>query len=120
MIKIKNLRAYKKSLESVGIKENASEHNFRLQAKDNGLTVTKQGYADFMVLDGNNNVLAFVEVKPKRTSHLKKHQNIFKRFCEQNGHLFIKWCTKDDFPIDLINKEKEKRLAKMDGLSYKS
>lgn len=56
------------------------------------LSVIKKGMPDFMILDENNEILGFVEVKRDDLNDtLREEQRYFKRFCKKHNISYQVW-----------------------------
>ena len=62
------------------------------------LNITKRGFPDFMVVDKNDNFVAFVECKTER-GKLRYEQDIFRKFCERYNIPFYIWRPNDELPF---------------------
>lgn len=73
---------------------NIAENEASTIFKELGIEYTRRGYPDFTLIE-NDEIVAFVEVKPNQTKSLRKHQILFQKMCEKYGIPFIKWHPED-------------------------
>lgn len=73
---------------------NVPEHLATEHLKELGVEYARRGYPDFAVIR-NNEIIGFIEVKPKEDTELRVNQKMFQRMCEKYGIPFIKWCPDD-------------------------
>jgi hypothetical protein len=77
-----SLRKYSKVLRARGDYRNPSEQLFKELCDAEIISYHRRGYPDFMILR-QNEIIGFVEVKPRGTKFLRPGQERFKRFCER-------------------------------------
>lgn len=83
--------------------KNKAEEEFRAISKINNVICVRKGYPDFMLLDDNEEIIGFVEVKPK-AEKLRAGQVRFEKFCKRYGIPFVKWIPGDPFPeLEIVN-----------------
>lgn len=82
---------------------NISENEASEILREVGVEYTRRGYPDFMLIK-NDEIIGFIEVKPRENKELRKHQILFQSMCERYGIPFLKWSPEDGIvPIrDLI------------------
>lgn len=78
--------------------KNKAEQEFLRLAEKEGVTFVRRGYPDFMALTTSEEIIGFVEVKPKRQERLRQGQGRFLRFCKKHNIPFWKWSPGDKFP----------------------
>ena len=76
-------------------------------------TITKRGFADFMILDENNNCIGFIEVKKYKEDKLKLEQEIFKRFCKKYNIPYMVWYSSVSNEI-----KKRKQIKKIKSIFF--
>jgi hypothetical protein len=92
-----SLRKYRKVLRARGDYRNPSEQLFKELCDRQIVSYHRRGYPDFMILR-QNEIIGFIEVKPRGTKSLRPGQGRFKRFCERYKIPFAKWTPDDPLP----------------------
>jgi hypothetical protein len=76
---------------------NPAEHSFEELAAQQQIELVRRGYPDYLIIQ-NDDIVGFVEVKPRLNKPLKDHQERFKRFCQRYGVPFFRWSPEEPFP----------------------
>lgn len=84
----------RRALRAKGWCVNKAETELSRVLKSNSIGYVRRGYPDFTILK-DDEIVGFVEVKPRAEKKLKIDQERFRRFCERFGIPFIKWVPED-------------------------
>lgn len=58
------------------------------------LKITKKGFPDFMIINKENKIIGFIEVKRSDLSDgLRKEQKVFRDFCKEKGIPYQVWSS---------------------------